>query len=281
MRQSIINDAQTCLHRLDFSLLPDRPRNTSVSAAIGTGYHAGLAAAYRRRHGGEMWVTILPDTDFFVVEAIGALALEVETVDAFDWTLQAETARKQERIIDFVEASDLVEALVRRYFEHQWYWGNEYRVAAVEHHFELPWGPTWVRTGTFDLVVADENDRYTVVDHKTAKTKWRRGKADAYSSVQQGWYQQAWVELSGSDNVTGAYDVQTLDGDFVRWPAHRTERQRKLALKQGVAVAKIIEKGGPYPPTPDSFLCHPVYCDWWSQCEFGEGLHETIGGVLG
>src|SRR5690606_36619731 len=78
LRQSTINDAMTCLHRLTWVDDPDYPYQASASTAMGTGYHAGLEAAYRRRMEGEMWATVLPDIDFFVTEAIGALAMEIE-----------------------------------------------------------------------------------------------------------------------------------------------------------------------------------------------------------
>jgi len=274
LRQSTINDAMTCLHRLTWVDDPDYPYQASASTAMGTGYHAGLEAAYRRRMEGEMWATVLPDIDLFVVEAIGALAMEIEKAgDNFNWELQARTARKEQRIIDFEEASDIVEHMVRTYFDGGHYWDDTYQIVAVEHRFELPWGPTWTRTGTIDLVALKGNT-LTVIDNKTAKAKWRKGKADAYSSPQQGWYQQAASEIWPGYEVTGAYDVMTLDGDFQRHLAHRTEAQRRLALKAGAAVAKQIERGGPYPPTPDSFLCHQSYCDYWSVCEFGRGLHE-------
>lgn len=279
MRQSTIGTAMACLHRLNWVLDPSVPYYAGMNRSIGTGYHAGLAQAYEMRMAGETWASVLANKGDCLHVAQLALTADIEQAgENFDWRIQPATSRQPEKKLTLEEAKWLVHNLVEKYLDNGWYWPERYQPVGVEKSFELELSGVegWVRTGTIDLALLDQETGWTnLVDHKTAKKRWPANKGTASSTPQAGWYVAAWKELSDAEHVTFDYDIQTLTHEFQRVPAHRSDEQAALAVEQGRILARLIDQGGPYPPSPDSFLCSEAYCDFWEKhCAFGKALHD-------
>lgn len=271
MRQSTINEADICGYRTKLRLEnPDQPRKTSVARAIGTGAHAGLAAGYLSIMRGEE-----PSLEAMVEEGVHDLEAELFLhSDVVDWRWQVATSRAAEEVYTFDDCVEKVTDALTRYVAQDLWWPRpRYQVVGVEQPFNMSWIDGWDRTGTMDLVVLDsETGWYHIVDHKFTKRKWPAAKATAKASVQAAWYIDAARLLYGTRHVTFNYDVFSFGGDFQRIDAGRSDEQIVVTMKRAELLADLIEKGGPYQPNVQSFLCSEAYCDYWGICPFGAVL---------
>tara|TARA_B100000287_G_C20494078_1_gene726288 strand:+ start:97 stop:861 length:765 start_codon:yes stop_codon:yes gene_type:complete len=246
---------------------------------MGTGYHAGLAEYYLERKNGNL----LEVKDCISV-ALEALRHEIAIADPdiFSWTFQEQTSRLDRIDLDYKEASAMLTDLIAQYYEQGRMWGEEYEVLMVEESFLLP---LWyredgsvefsedmtVRKGTVDLVLRGPDGWTRIVDHKTAKKKWQRGKETHRKTPQPGFYIGAIKELLQDDNVTFVYDIASWQGDFQRLDAHRTDVQIEAVKSKARATALVLE-GNAFMPNTTSFLCTERFCDYWYQCPYGEAL---------
>lgn len=288
LHQSTVNLVDVCAKRIEFKLMfPDR-YSTSVLRGIGTGYHAAQAHWYWRQKQGDP----VPDLGELLYVSHEAFKTELDAADDSPdfWVFQAETSRKPRIVLDQPGAFEALDELVIRAHDTKIYWPKDrFQVLDVEQHFVIPMAsavdpitgevveppPGWEVAGTSDLGLQDmETGWVHVVDHKTAKTKWRKGKAGAYQSIQGAFYTDAYRRMFETPNVTFSYDVIDMAGGFERIPAHRTEAQVNLARLKTIEVARLMEQGGPYPANPSSFLCSESWCDYWNDCPYGRTLHE-------
>jgi hypothetical protein len=273
-RQSTLNNGDVCLKRLEHQFFHDIPKRGSVNRGIGTGYHAGMATYYGARlaTGAETatWDEILES-------AIEAFDEDLAENEVYDWRFQVKGYRTEEIVFTRDDAIEMLRESLTRYFDEGHQWPLDWQVVAVEMMFDQPWIPTWNRSGSIDLVLADA-ERYVLDDHKTAKTKWKKGKNGA-SNPQVAWYMKAWREHAGLDYYPEMYyDIMgLLDKTFERRPAPRSDRQVELTLARAVDTFTLIDKGGPFPPNTESFLCSQAYCDYWDPCPYGKGLSFTEG----
>ena len=282
MSQSIIGQGDTCLKRIEYDFFHDTPVVGNVSRLIGSAYHAGLAEGYAALMRGE---TV--NVDDTVSAATDAFLKGVEwddyvdkPVDEFSWTYQPKTYRAPHIELRPVEATQIVGQLVR------YYWQTEARntqVIAVEFRVNLPYpgAPAgWDRGGGIDLVTVDDAG-YLLVDHKTSRKKWAKKKVSP-THPQAAWYIDEWRTYANTDQVKFEFDVMAInldpetllaDPSLERWPAPRTQAQIDMTLERGRDLAVLIEKGGPFLPNPESFLCSPHYCDHWKICPYGSTLN--------
>jgi len=264
MRQSLLNTADICQTRLEFTLDPDRPNRGGVSRALGTGYHAGLDHLYTCRLNGLAYIK----ED---VLAAGAASF-VETLrwtDQFNWKVN-------DRIWTYGEVQELIESMLLAYLDQGCQWPDEYRVVAVEQPFTLDWIEGWKRHGTIDLLLQNLNTGwYYLVDHKTSTKRWSAKKSTAAASSQAAWYLDVYREILGTHEVSFVYDVMTHAGRFDRIPAHRTEPQIALTKVRAIQVADLIERNGPFLPNPSSNLCSETYCDFYQECPYGQTLNAS------
>lgn len=279
MRQSLAGTADTCLYRVPFTLDRTRPYAAGVNRALGTGYHAGLDVHYTAQI--ENPNTRVPIQDIKIA-AFHAFAMEVEKAgDTFDWEYQAQTSRQPQVILDYDSACDMIEGALDRYFRESRYWPmTQYKVLGVEQPFLLPWPevPGWHRAGSIDLILQDTHTGTGMiigVDHKTAKKKWAKNKGTASNSPQAAFYVRAIREMYDAPEVAFVYDVMGFDGTFERRPAYRSDQVVEVTHQKMAMLAELIDKGGPFPPSPDSFLCSKSYCDYWDECPFGATLNLT------
>ncbi|HEX7099319.1 MAG TPA: PD-(D/E)XK nuclease family protein [Acidimicrobiia bacterium] len=277
MRQSLMGTADTCLKRVEF-ILQDPEYRSNVNRAMGTGYHAGLAEHYMGLMRGE------PTTWEAVVRAAeDAFHEDVEKAgNRFSWVYQPKGSRIEEKIFSPEEAVELMTSTLFRYFDEGHSWDQQpiwkeagLFVVAVELEFnqDFPEAPGWRRGGTIDLVLATPDGWYTLVDHKTAKKKWSRDKGTP-TNPQFGWYMQAWSQHANVPlgRINTFYDIMSFDGHFERRQVFRTPHQVELTIRRAAELANLIDRGGPFPANPGSFLCHKEWCDFWSECPYGVGL---------
>ncbi len=283
MSQSIINQAGTCLKRTEFDFFHQTPVVGNVNRLIGTGYHAGNAEGYlQMMHGDPV------DVDKMVAAGVESFVKGIEwddyvqqPVDEFSWVYQPKTYRAPHIGLTQDQSTAIVEQLVRFYWEkgHTW----TFQVVAVEFGVSLPYPGApegWDRGGGIDLVVADSNG-HILVDHKTSRKKWPKKKGGP-TNPQAAWYLDAWHTYADTAGARFVYDVMAINLDPEtlvaapeterRW-APRTQAQIDVTLERGRDLATLIEKGGPFLPNPESFLCSPHYCDYWKICPYGSTLN--------
>lgn len=271
LRQSTIGTADTCLQRLEYDLDPSVPYGTGEGRANGTAYHAGLEWYYKTRkdHG-----IVIPDPDDRLNMGEFVVSVYDEEIakggDAFRW----DTDRDQ--------ALAKVFKMLDAYFDGECYWPDEYEVHGVETTFMMPlrgipYGRSdWVVKGTIDLVLKDPLGWLVVVDHKTAKRPWKKGKESHRSTNQPPWYTH-WVrKLMDQQEVAFVFDVMTYGCQFERRPTTVEQCHIDGVLKKAELVTGLIEQGGPYPPNTSSFLCSNQWCDHWDRCPFGESFDTPV-----
>ena len=279
LHQSDINTAEICTLRLHYSKQPDRVYTSDVNRAMGTAYHAGLAEYYLSRKNGK----------FLEVKDSISVALEafrhevaISDPDMFSWTFQEQTSRLDRIDLDYKEASAMISDLVAQYYEQGRMWPEEYEVIMVEESFLLPLEyqdngsvefaqNMTVRKGTVDLVLRGPDGWYRIVDHKSDKKKWPKGKETHRKTPQPGYYIGALQELLEDENVTFVYDIASWQGDFQRIDAPRTKAQIEAVKQKAKATALVLE-GNAFMPNTTSFLCTERFCDYWYHCPFGEAL---------
>jgi hypothetical protein len=281
MTQSLVDTGcNICLKQIEYKIFHEQPNQGYVSSGIGTGYHAGIAEYYLdRREQGYFLPTDEQVAHYADTAAFSFLAnIEFDEYtgkpnESYDWTFQAAGGRNKELILTEAEAVERVRNFIIRYFADGHPWPQEYQVIAVEQRLELPYPalPGWNRSGGIDLVLFD-GVLYVLVDNKTSKKKWTKTKGTP-TSPQAAWYIDLWREWSGSRDIRFVYDVMGHDGSFERRPAPRSDRHIEVTLERGRDLARLIEQGGPFPASPESFLCSKFYCDYWKVCPYGKTLN--------
>lgn len=273
MRQSTIGTADVCLKRLEYLFDPDLPKRGSVSRGMGTAYHAGLARYYTQRMENGLFV---PPRDGSITDAaVAALDADIAEVDIYDWTFTAPSYRTPHVLVDRDEAITYVTDALTTYFSQGLMWAEEFEVAAVEIGFDYPFDGLegWRQTGTIDLALKTPEGKYRLVDHKTSKRKWGKDKTSA-TNAQAAYYLDAWRKIGWGPADDFFYDVMNIrDNTFQRLPAPRTEAQIQATLERGRDLGRLLDQGGPFPPSPDHFLCSPYWCDFWSVCPYGQTLN--------
>lgn len=273
MRQSIVSSADVCLKRLEYLFDPDLPKRGSVSRGIGTGVHAGFAHYYTQRMVDGVF---LPARDGSITDAaIEAFDADLAEAEIYDWTLTPPGYRTKLEVVDRDGAIRYITDAITAYFSQKLMWAEEYEPVAVEIQFDFPFDglADWRQTGTIDLVLKRPEGGYRLTDHKTSKRKWDKKKYNA-TTPQAAYYLDAWRKLGHEAETDFYYDViNIMDGSFQRLPAPRTEAQIQATLERARDLARLIDKGGPFPPSPDHYLCSPYWCDYWSVCPYGETLN--------
>lgn len=277
LRQSTIGTADTCLQRLEYDLDPSIPYGTGEGRANGTAYHAGLEWYYSFRKAGG--TVELDDADCHVMRLCVEECFDEEIRkggDSFRWDTDRDTA--------LVKVFKMLDA----YFANEHYWPSEYEVVGVETTFMMPLYqpmrglyenvevPGWVVKGTIDLVLRDPNGWLVVVDHKTAKRPWKKGKESHRSTNQPAWYVHWLRQLKAQQEVAFVFDVMTYGGVFERRPTTVEQCHIDGVLKKAELVTRLIEQGGPYPPNVSSFLCSVQWCDHYGRCPFGHAFDSAV-----
>jgi hypothetical protein len=285
MRQSTLNSALGCAHKLTYMFDPTIPYYNSVVRAMGTAVHAGHEAYYNhRKETGEVHTEVRP----WLEAALVSFQDEIERAeDRFDWRLEPAKPHlktpKKEVLLDFDSAARKIAAGLVHYHANKCYWPEGYSVLAAELSFDLPWEDKedWIRHGTIDLVLTeDATGDVILVDHKTSKAPPKAGKYSAASTPQASYYLDAFQRLDLVDpfaSIEFVYDVLTLNPpgkepkfDRIREP--RSPAQIKTVQMQAELLIDLIDAGGPFMPNTDSFLCSQMYCDYWDRCPYGSTL---------
>jgi len=267
IRQSTLGSLDVCHKRVEFDRDPSIPYGTGPHRVFGTSYHAGLEAFYQSHRDG----VVTGDesiygavTDAFVRESAGIT----------EWGPDWESAN---------ECVNHALALVFDYLSdgHANYWLADHDVLDTEVTLYYPLGDTgWAMKGTLDLVLRNrDTGTHVIVDHKTARKPWRKGKELFKNTNQPAWYTLfwplVWAETHDGDlpnDVEFWFDVMAHDRSLEHRQAPVTEAQREAVLAKAGAACKLIESGGPYLPNTQSFLCSKQWCDHWDRCPFGAAV---------
>lgn len=263
MRQSMINQADVCLMRVDF----DRQYGGgySDSRIIGTAYHAGVAAAYLH--------TADPDDPFYSLDGAVRVAFENEVKLAAEAEVKVEWERCGSEAASLVKATELARLYVHKHMPPL----DLFEILAVEVPWWFPLGNGWIAHGTIDLVLRDKMDgTHWLIDHKTAGRPWKKGKEHARATVQPSWYLSFWPTLWAMHTGSGdlpvarfAFHIMTYDGKFEQRVADVKTAHLQRAFDKATLVSTIIDKGGPFWPNQSHFLCDERWCDHWNRCGFG------------
>ena len=109
----------------------------------------------------------------------------------------------QEEMIEYQEVRDQAEQLVERYIKHYQEKGEEFKVLAVEEHFQVTIPTTTGRKsmtdlqGVFDLVVEDDTGELWLVDHKFTSIDLDKYEENLVLDEQANYYLWALAELLG------------------------------------------------------------------------------------
>lgn len=262
LRQSTLGTADTCLHRLTYDLDASIPYATGEARAVGTAYHRGLEVYYRNRSLGAA-----PDSvDFANILEQAQIAFKVESeTPGFEWQ-EGEPA-----------ALTKIERMLRSYFDEHRYWPSDYEVLGVEHTFMHPFYDGWIVKGTVDLILRDPTGWVVIVDHKSAKRPWKKGKESHRSTNQPSWYAHFVRRIFDLDHAPAfVFDVMTYGGEFERRPAVVGPQHVTAVLAKAANLTALIDQGGPYPPNVSSFLCDARWCDHWQRCPWGEAFDSGV-----
>lgn len=260
LRQSTIGTADTCLHRLEYDLDPNVAYSTGETRAVGTAYHRALECYYRDRQAGGPVKPTEEQTARYLVEAFDSFDLEAQS-PGFVWQDGAPAAKSK------------IDRMLLSYFANDCYWPDGYEVLGVEYTFLYELKPGWAVKGTTDLILRDPNGWVIIVDHKSAKRKWKKGKEGRDSTNQPAWYQHYVGRLFETDSVAFVFDIMTYDGEFERRPADVDEAWIHGVLAKAYTLTNLITAGGPFPPNTSSFLCDARWCDYWARCPWGAVFH--------
>jgi hypothetical protein len=244
MRQSTMEQFDICPARMGYSQAGIR--REGEARLMGTAYHAGLAEWY----GGNR------NLNGILVAAHTALD-EPEDVD---WETDPATA--------FSTVEEMLGAYI--FGNHEWD-QSHWEIVGVEQAFYMPLTDGWAAHGTIDLVLRSKRDgQIIIVDHKTSKKKWARGKEAARAKAQGPWYSYWARELYNLDYLPPfVYDVMTRAGDFDRrWVSIR-DSEALAVVNKARTLCQLIATGAPLPTNTSSNLCSGVWCDSWNICPSG------------
>ncbi len=125
----------------------------------------------------------------------------------------------------------------------------------LELHRKLPNG--WDFEGHLDFV----DTRGVVGDFKTAKRRWRQGRADKdLQATGYGYLLDRPIDFGFWTLIdTGKSRYEEV------LTTQRTTAQQDWLETAALDIADSIEAGS-FPPNPDSYLCSEKWCDYWSRC---------------
>lgn len=269
IHQSTIGQADTCHKRLEFDLDPSIGYTNGSQRAVGTGYHAALELYYEN----DGSVT----RDAMLSAAIAAFDREVELTPEENWSWD-------EKAPDRDTALGLMGTMICAYVDGAHAWPlDEFKVLYTEATIILPLHGDWVVRGTLDLVLEDSNGWHVLVDHKTANRPWAKDKHLPAKTNQPSWYQKWWPQtyaITHGGEIPQAhfvFDVMTYDGNFKRIPAPRRPLDLEIVVEKAELVTDLIDRGGPFLPNTQSFLCSEKWCDHWFRCPFGARMQDSTG----
>lgn len=273
VHQSLHND---CLRAMQYNIEIPVYHGGSVRAA-GTGYHKGLELRYVARRDGQP----LPTVD----ECVEAAIVEFDQVSEGAPSHSSEHDRQpgefkwNARLPDRASAHEVIERMVRAYFDDGHEWPMDYQVLGVECSFNLPWWGEHRRGGQVDLVLLEPSNWILVDDQKTgSKNRWPKGKESPRKNLQSPWYFKAAQELfPGHDGYRLCFSIMLHNGTFERREATPTVEQIEAAedvLGQTVALYEVLRANDmDLPANPGSNLCSAEWCDWYeSVCPHGARL---------
>lgn len=247
---SLLNDADTCLKRLEFKRTDQEYRSGDIRAT-GNGYHKGLEAYY----------SVGASRSEILLAAYTEFDAEVERCgEHFKWQETLEVAH--ERMTNMLTA----------YFEDGHYWPSTYEVLATEYEYTHAVGETWAEHGFIDLLLKDPNGWIVIVDHKSAGKMWADSKAEARKLNQPALYTKAIQEDFGTDQTIFCYDVMTYAGKFKRFQSIATPEIVAAVKQKQLIIGGLFYSDMPLPGNPSSNLCSSKFCDFWDICPHGAVL---------
>jgi hypothetical protein len=270
MRQSTLGSFDICPRRAQLSILP-HPYSTSVAAAVGTAYHAGLEHLFGTV--GETGEIDWPGTQ---VEALSSLNAEVARAeDRMSWGDDTHET-----------AADRVLELLRYYKDSGRFTQliGAHDIVATELEFDVPWRETWSQSGTIDLVLRGrDSGEIVLIDHKTTGRKWWASKSTFKQLPQAAWYLHAYEQATEERPVMFVFDVMTYKGELDIRPLIRNPKLEQSIMDRFDTAATVMdlfdETGMDWPTNPSSVLCSEKYCDHWERCPMGaeaERSHLTV-----
>lgn len=264
LRQSTIGSADICLKRAGFDMRPGRPRKSGEARCVGTSYHAGLEALYRRFQEHDIDPGFYTDPTRGSILQAARVAFDSEAALFDFWPSGIDVA--WQRVTDLIDT----------YCNGGHFWSPEsYEVIGVEQEWFLPLHDDWSIKGSIDLVLRDRStDEVILVDHKTAGRAWAKDKHLPHKQVQAPVYCWAWWRLTGTIPAFMAFDVITYKGVFDRRECHVESRHMEAVLSKAIGLGYLYDNV-PFPYLPGNTshaLCSALYCDHWSECVFGAAL---------
>lgn len=270
IRQSTLGNADACLRRMQYDLETPREVYHSGSVrAIGTGYHASLERHYRDRYEGAFQAISI---EIYVGEGQVAFAREVE--------LAGENFLWDEKFPDIESANDIIELMVRNYFEGEFYWPLDWDVVGVETPFEIPHRNITLSSNGIDLILQAPTLEIVGVDHKTTGKMWDQYKHTARKNNQASLCTYALKQMfPTAPGHRFVFDVMTYKGLFARRISDPQTGHMSAILDKAEQVAYLWDwherSGVDLPANPASTLCSKRYCDFWSICPHGEALDSV------
>lgn len=262
LRQSTLGSFDVCHKRVEFDRDPSIPYGTGPNRAFGTAYHAGLEGWYQGQTREQI--------NSMVAEAFEREATHIDDWGP-DWTSATDALTHAGKLVlDYITC-------------HGDDWLADHDVIGTEVTLFYPLGNGgWSMRGTLDLVLCHRaTGAHVIVDHKTARRPWKKGKETFRNTNQPAWYTffwpLVWAEAHDGElpsDVTFVFDVMTQDSKFEHRPAPVTDAQREAVLLKASTACALIEAGGPYLPNMQSFLCSAQWCDHWQRCPFGEAANN-------
>lgn len=259
----------------------DRPswavRVAGSNRALGTGWHSAMELLYlARKMGGP-----LPTADDMVAKAIEIFDLSLK-VDLYDDT-PVEEVKWDENVPDAETAHSHLDKMIHFYMDNGHAWPEDWRVLEVEANVTLDDDRLGrVKLGA-DLVLQAPDGGVVLVDFKTAGKPWIEGKAHPRKNVQSPFYlrlaKRIWPDAPYYRFV---FDVITLPRpkagiSFQRIISDPQEKHEEAIVRRAEAVLSVykaihVDLGRDLPANPNSTLCNPRFCDWFSGCPFGQAL---------
>jgi len=285
VRQSTIGTFDVCSWREKLQI-ESGMYTGGISAALGTGVHGGLELYYQGRKMGS-----IPSLVDICEQAVVVFDEEIAKSDQFNWVYQPETSKAELKVLDREESIGMIVEILTLYFQHGWYWPEQYEILEVEYYFERdlpvsPAGLVHVATGTADLLMRNEDTgRFTMADHKTSKAYTAKSKHGPKDKPQAPYYVWAIGQEYGLEphDIAVAFDVMSwkpkyrgqLHERFIRHPFDITQPMVDAIIWKAQLVGDAVHAGHYY-PNPTSFLCSQQWCDHWERCHFGPALNGEV-----
>lgn len=276
LSQSVLAASEECGRKAQY--LVEHPvwahRVGGSARAVGTGYHAGLEHHYAARRDGRP----IPTTVECVDAAVDVFQRSLVT-DLYDDTPIVEF-RWDENVPDQNTAESHIRAMVSHYFDHGCEWPADWQVLDVESHVQL----TDPRLGQVkfgaDLILSAPDGGLVIEDHKTAGKTWGQGKSDPRKNVQAPFYQrlarQIWPDRPYYRFTFGVMLLPRPKAGIVfsrivcdPQPVHEEAIVARALDFLFAYNVLVVEHGLDLPANPNSSLCSPKFCDFFSGCPHG------------